>query len=447
MKSWLLEWARGALLPLSTVAPESPWEDLAPVGSMIDGATVVALSEGAHGAAEPLEFRNRLFQYLVQEHGFTAIAIESGVVEGRLLHDYVRGAPGDLNSVLGKGINWTHDKLPQNRSLIRWLREYNSEPTRHRKVNFYGFDMPGCPSSTRETFGYDTAVHQVLLFLSRVDPIAGNVFRSRLENHVTAGRFHPARLLDAVCYGRMSQLDRDTLTAAIADLITWLERHESKYAAASSVDDYAWAHRAAIGARQIDSWLREIPTGWVPPAASVEADEWPQFFFVGTDIRDRAQADNIEWIVKREGAQGKILMFASRYHLSTSTIKVSRYPDGKEYEQEVAGTYLRRHFGSRLLTIGNLIGQGDVACGGYAQELGAAPAQSLDAMAGEVGPSLFLLDLRRAPLELSRWLEEEHQLVVGSQAIKLSVCRAFDVLFYINKVTPACAGPAHADVA
>ena len=59
---------------------------------MIGDKPLVALSEGIHFAAEPLEFRNRVLQYPVERKGFTAIAIESGVVEGRVVYDYVHGA-------------------------------------------------------------------------------------------------------------------------------------------------------------------------------------------------------------------------------------------------------------------------------------------------------------------------------------------------------------------
>jgi len=57
---------------------------------MIGNSRIVAVSEAVHAARQPLEFRNRLIKYLVEEMGFTAIALESGVVEGRLLNDYVR---------------------------------------------------------------------------------------------------------------------------------------------------------------------------------------------------------------------------------------------------------------------------------------------------------------------------------------------------------------------
>jgi erythromycin esterase len=75
-----LRWGRKAAAPLSRVTPGPPWDDLRPLGDMVGSATVVALAEAVHGGAEPLDFRNRVFQYLVEEKGFTAIAIESGSV-------------------------------------------------------------------------------------------------------------------------------------------------------------------------------------------------------------------------------------------------------------------------------------------------------------------------------------------------------------------------------
>ena len=103
-RSAFLEWAKGALAPLKTVVPDAEWHDLEPFGSMVGDATVVALGEGAiHGCAESLEFRNRVLRYLVREKGFTAIALESGAVEGKLVHEYVRGGPGELSEVLADG--------------------------------------------------------------------------------------------------------------------------------------------------------------------------------------------------------------------------------------------------------------------------------------------------------------------------------------------------------
>jgi erythromycin esterase-like protein len=249
---------------------------------MIGNATVVALGEGIHLGTEPLEFRNRVLQYLVEKKGFTAIAIESGIVEGRGVHDYVRGSPGDLATVLAQGISWTFDRLPQNEALVRWLREYNADPRHTRKVNFYGFDVPGSPGNPKANRGMDTALVEVLKYLARVDNAAAAAFHARLDSFWPNIRVGFRRSPDAPPgYERLSQAERDALTAAIGDLIILLERREAQYTAASTGSDYEWAYRAAIGARQVDGWLRQIPLRWQP------SSELPRFLAVATDVRDR----------------------------------------------------------------------------------------------------------------------------------------------------------------
>jgi len=86
-----LDWASGTVHRMDGDRP-----DCGPVREMIGGARLVAFSEAMHLARETLAFRNRLFRYLVEELGFTAIAIESGLTGGQLLHDYVLGAPSDM---------------------------------------------------------------------------------------------------------------------------------------------------------------------------------------------------------------------------------------------------------------------------------------------------------------------------------------------------------------
>jgi erythromycin esterase len=343
-----------------------------------------------------------------------------------------------LDALVTQGMTWTFDQCPQNRSLISWLREYNAEPGHRRHVNFYGFDTSGGPSTTRTDWSHDLALAEVLNFLDRVDLPASTAFRAQFEPFIDSTRFHPRRPLDGPCYGRLEQSERDAITAAINDLIVWLERHEGRYEAASTADAYAWACRAAIAMRQADNCLRTYPTGWMPSSAEVASDDGlPLFMSHGSDVRDRAQADNLDWILEQEGPAGKVLVFAARYHLSAAALKASWHPHRVERTQEVAGTYMRRRFGERIVTIANLIGQGEAGFGEHRYTLGQAPAESLDGLCREIGTPLFLLDLRGAPASLSEWLGQEHRLVAGTQMLKLPLRHAFDILFYTDTVTVA----------
>ncbi|HEU4653309.1 MAG TPA: hypothetical protein VFS47_04945 [Steroidobacteraceae bacterium] len=101
VRSAFLQWAKHSLHPVSRADLDAPTNDLAPIDKMIGNAKIVGLSEGIHAAAEPLTFRNRLFKHLVEHQGFTAIGLESGIIEGRLLNDYVTQGKGDFDQFSG----------------------------------------------------------------------------------------------------------------------------------------------------------------------------------------------------------------------------------------------------------------------------------------------------------------------------------------------------------
>jgi erythromycin esterase len=439
-----LEWARKALTPLSAVAP--PLAELAPFGEIVGDATVVALGEGDHMVAEPLEFRNRALQYLVEEKGFTAVALESGIVESRVLHDYVRGCPGNLLDVVHRGLTWAFDELPQNQALVRWLREYNSDPRRPRTVNFYGFDLPGSPSNANARCGIQTALIEALAYLARVDPPVAADLDARLKGILSHLRFDLLNVSEKDSYHTLNRHQRDTLTATIVDLIAQLECHESRYTEASSPNDYDWAHRAAIGARQVDGWLRHIPMDW-----RAEREQL-RFMDLAAEHRERAQADNLDWIVRREGSSGKVLMFAHNAHLSAAPSKWRYWPlnDSGEIQfngggisyHAPAGTYLRRKMGERLVIVANLVGNFNAEQ--HARTSESAASESLDEIAQEVGVPLYLLDLRAAPPKASEWLAKERQVGPGFEwprkykhTIELAGGRAFDAIFYNDTSTPA----------
>jgi erythromycin esterase len=422
------------------VKPGAPWSDLDPLLRMIGDAPLVATSEAVHMGAEPLEFRNRLFQYLVEKKGFTAIALESGIVEARYLHDYVLGRTNDVNAALANGLTWNFDRLPQNAALLRWVREYNADPRHTRKLKVYGFDVPA--NNPQAKRGANTELMEALKYLQRVDAAAASAIQAR--GSVLLGKLRSQRegATDAPGYDRLSATERDTLTAMISDLVAWLERKEAAYTVASSQEDYEWGYRAALAARQKDNCQRQFtPPGWQPARSGEDAYKEAIRPFVGAsnDARDRAQADNLDWIVKREGVNGKVLIFASRYHLSAMpvTARWGSEATAARNVQQVAGTYLRRRFGARYVNIGNLISKGAFGCGDI-EPLPPAPQHTIDGLAAELDVPRFVLDVRTAPPAVKRWLDREHQFGPDDDALLLQMGQAYDILFFLDTVSAAC---------
>ncbi|MFE2955162.1 erythromycin esterase family protein [Nocardia tengchongensis] len=110
---------------------------------------LLALGEPTHGiAAFPL-LRNDILAQLV-ELGYRSIALEVDFFAASVADDYVNGSAADLDTVLATGLSHGFGRIPGNRELLEWLREYNAGRAPADRVRFYGFDAPveysGAPS-------------------------------------------------------------------------------------------------------------------------------------------------------------------------------------------------------------------------------------------------------------------------------------------------------------
>lgn len=413
-------WASESLHPIVNVDSAASNSDLQPLGDMIGDARIVAFGEGLHGATEPLEFRNRLFRYLVEELGFTTIAIESGTVESRVIDDYVRGGMGVLDEVVARGFSSTLDDFPQNTSLVRWMRAHNLERPDQRELRFFGFDVPGSPTNGFAIRGMDTAIDEAVAFLRQVDATAAAAMADRVE---------PFLPLSLATYGELTQRDRDRLTVVVADLVAMIERREWEFVEASSRSNYDRGHLAALGARQIDDFLRFVPPGWTPGDGYAWADAG------ALRQRDRAMMDNIDWILGQLGPEDRILMFAALTHLSPVPVTLS----GTE-QQIPVGVYLNRRYGDDVITIGNIVSDGRIGnCPrGPLLTLDAPPESSLSHLFSRIGIPQFVLDLRKAPSDVARLFSRPSDLWNGFVSWSIIVGDAIDIAFFSGPVTPAC---------
>jgi erythromycin esterase len=161
------KWAAIHSLPVTTVESSSNDSDLLPLQSSIGTARVVALGEPMHGAHEPLAFRNRLFRFLVERMGFTAIALESGFTESISARSFIEGSEGDAETAARTGLSW-QSPYSENRELIQWMRDYNvaAPSAGRRKIRLYGIDTTAGGRKSGPWLVIDSA----LTFLSRADP-------------------------------------------------------------------------------------------------------------------------------------------------------------------------------------------------------------------------------------------------------------------------------------
>lgn len=392
-------------------------DDLQPLVKRVRDARIVLFAEAFHLRGQELELRNNLFFALV-EQGFSAIAIESGLIESHIVHDYVKGGQGELAAAVRHGISWGFDVHPANLDLVARMRSYN-DGRGNAPINFYGFDVSGMLSSTQPHFSYAGLTKKLAAFLEAMDETDAPEI-ARALGGLASLEFHPRRRQGAIYYPDISQAERDRCTAVIARANRWLDAHPDLCPTDAAAADRAWARRTGVALQQLDAWMRTIPLGYAPDPDPEAPFEYNDAFAEGSDVRDRAMADNIGWILDREGPDARLMVFASRYHLNTAPSHVARWGrEGRGFTQASAGHYLRQRFGTEIVAIGDLIAVED--SGGHA----------LDTRLEEAAPPPFLIDLKHVPP--GGWPDAVQRVGGDLHSLEFRPRDAFDLLVHLGR--------------
>jgi erythromycin esterase len=351
----VVDWLRRNAVPLSTVEPGRPLDDMAPVRSLIGDARVVGLGEVTHGTREIFQVKHRLLEFLVAELGFNLFVIELALAESFAIDAYVLGGPGDPEMLLaGQLVSlWQTEEL---RDLLRWMREWNR--THARKVRFHGVDVRTGVRAARD----------LLVHLRRVD---------RAELASAAGRAL-APIADPVAYQDLVRRPKPEL-AALADEMRGLaerfERRRSSYVSRSGTD--AW-WRAAAEARALAQML-----AW--RAATDTAGR--------VRVRESAMAENAMRALERYGAGTRAVWWAHNAHVSGNA----------EAAPRMAGVHLRAQLGPAYRAFGTLLGRGAYQVANQSGMLltstvtpSASPG-SLEQALAAAGHPLAIIDLRTVP--------------------------------------------------
>jgi prolyl oligopeptidase len=409
-----VNWAKSRAVPLKDFTASET--GMQAVRDLVGSARVVALGEPAHGAHEPLAFRNRLFAHLVEEFGFTAIALESGLSESRRVNDFVLGGRGDPRAIARDNLTWGFGGYAENVELLRWIRQYNAAAPA-RKVRFYGIDVSGASDGnfTTARIALDDALRYLETFAANVPR------RVRAELAPFLQRFTRQDYLN------LSPVEKRQLRNAVASLGAILQQHQSQLLAASSPDEFAWAQRSAAVAGQVEELFRLWP-------ADMPADGISAGFQQAAAARDAAMADNVRWALRLEGAAGRMLVYAHNAHVMNAKLRGGIWSVYRQPPQAM-GQHLRAALRRDLVIVGTASATNGP---GLPQE--SANGNSLEDALSPVGAAPFLLDLRSAAdaAQLAPWLREMQSMRANfTTRMLVTPQEAFDALVFLEPLTAA----------
>ena len=393
-------WAERASVSLDTVDPAAPLDDLAHLRRTVGAATIVGLGEATHGTSEITTLKHRTLRFLVEERGFRSIAWEDDWTLGTQLDTYIRTGKGDLPSLLGQmSTAWRSDEVAE---VLHWLRDYNM---RHRdQVRFVGVE------------GYATR------------PLAYNA----VDAYVA--RTAPDQLRELRRHLRVIE----PFTTDMGEYVTWYRKVTDKeryIRHARAVHDLV----EALPPRQGD---RYALTQHHADAILSFYERFSLSFEDNLVHRDAFAAQSVRWW--RGFSGDKIAYWAAGAHTANAPDLRVAQPPNPEVGFPSAGSYLRRWYGERYLSIGFTFDHGTVEFAPGQTVTVPPPAPDwFERPFGAVRADHFTLDLRGpAPRPVRDWLAapiRTRGLVESGHASFMSggtLAQWYDVIVHRQEVTP-----------
>ena len=376
------------------IAVEGDTDDgtLQDIASIIGDARIVGMGESQHYVGEFSRFRSRLFRHLVRHHGFTTFVFEAGVVEAKSTYDYVLGRHHDRERA-HLGIDSTFGLWGGTQSVVDWMREHNEHCSKGDELRFYGMD------GSQGWSGTHAAVSCVHEYLRKTDPDFADEISDTLlplAQSVT---------LDEV--GEVKTEEIFELARCLNRLETRMRIEAAHYIERSCFEAFDWAQRAAIIAREISSMLCAVHE---KPGES---------FRLWWNMRDACMAEQLLWILRREGPSARLLVGAHNIHIQKVFARETGFP------LSTMGQHLSARLGENQFVV--IAGTSDESLipGDRARE------DSFQSALAQVGSRSFLLDLRAVDEPAARsWLDREKPDRSAIYYQPLHTGGAWDVVFY-----------------
>lgn len=133
-------------------------------------ARVVLLGEASHGTSEFYRARAAITRRLIEQHGFSIVALEADWPDAAYLDRFVRHRPrrAGEEKAFDRFPTWMWRNLEFDQ-LVRWLRIHNAEVGAEKQVGIYGLDLYNLHSSMQAVIG----------FLEEKDPALAREARER----------------------------------------------------------------------------------------------------------------------------------------------------------------------------------------------------------------------------------------------------------------------------
>ena len=150
-------------------------KDLDALLSDIGDRSIVMLGEASHGTHEFYTWRTAISKRLIEEKGFSFIAVEGDWPDCYKINRYVKGYNDAGDNI--RNILMTFDRWPtwmwanwEVAALAEWLRDHNKKLSADKKIGFYGLDV----------YSLWDSMYEMVNYLDKEDPQAAAIAKKAI---------------------------------------------------------------------------------------------------------------------------------------------------------------------------------------------------------------------------------------------------------------------------
>ena len=301
-------------------------DDYDPLLKMVGDAPLVLIGEASHGTHEFYRERAQITKRLIEEKGFSAVAVEADWPDAYRVNRYVRGIGDDADaSEALKGFKRFPAWMWRNADVldfVGWLRTHNDDlPAKAPKVGFYGLDL----------YSLHTSIEAVLTYLDKIDPEAAQRARGRYACFDHFGK-------DEQAYGYAAGLGiAESCEEQVVNQLLEIHRRATEFARRDgrvALDDYFYAWQNARLVMNAERYYRSMFRGRV--------SSW--------NLRDSHMAETLDSLLTylvNQNHPAKIVVWEHNSHLGDARATSM----GQEGEWNV-GQLAREKYGHEAVLVG-----------------------------------------------------------------------------------------------
>ena len=383
------------VVPIQVSAKDTT--DLEPFRKAIGNARIVQLGELTHGDGTSFELKTRLVKYLHERAGFDVLVWESGFVECLDLDAGLRGKE-PLLDVARRAVfsHWSRGR--ESFGVFEYARASHST---RRPLLMAGFDIQSSGSEGNMTF---------LRLADAVLTSADKDLRDRLaeiRKMPAADAREAAALNLAEEIQQTLEKNRPALSKTLkpAELATLTQKVKSMVA-------YDAMMKAFLKYQQVQTGVE---------------------FQVGYNLRERANFENLAWLLENSFKGKKVIVWAHNAHVSNfGSDGIYRVAGPNDVVLDSTGRWLKERYGARLYSVGFVASGGQWSWMGQPpQSFAPAGPDSIESLIGRAAAEHAFLDLKGLKILLDEPMDGDLNRQ-DPQVNRIVWPRAFDGLIYIR---------------